>query len=210
MLNRIDKSKKTKTDIKNKYAVLALLIIVFTVIACSSSKSSDVSDKKDDAGKEQNVEKPVTTKKGFSDEDIEGVFKAKQQVGKFKQVRILSSSDDSKKIFKNASGEALAMYMGNSKKEGVMYVLASYPSKDEAKEEFRNFIDREKEKGAKMLLDVTEDSANKSINANYKKGKVSIISFCSWMSPAATMCHSMASPDPAATVNFHDAWFGGK
>ena len=210
MLNRIDQSRKTKTDIKNKYAVLAVLLIVFTVIACSSNKSSDVANKKDDASKEQNVKKTTTTKKGFSDEDIAGVFKAKKQVGKFKQVRILPSSDDSKKIFKNASGEALAMYMGNSKKEGVMYVLASYSSKDEAKDEFRNFIDREKEKGAKMLLDVTEDIVNESINANYKKGKISVISFCSWKVPNVTMCHSMASPDPQTAVNFHDSWFGGK
>ncbi|MGI8544434.1 MAG: hypothetical protein ACR2MD_13305 [Aridibacter sp.] len=175
-----------------------------------SSSSDDVVEKKS-ISKSRVINKNGTTKKrGFSNKDIEGVFKAKKQVGKFKQVGIVPSTDDSKKIFKNASGESMGMYMGNSKKEAVMYVLASYTSKEKAEEDFRDFIDREKQKGAKMILDVTVDSANKSINANYKKGVITVISFCSWKVSNVTMCHSMGSPDPATALDFHNSWFGIK
>ncbi len=201
-----------KTNFKNKYSFVALTLILLVVIGCSTGDANKVTETKvENTNAEQRVEKTKPAEKnGFSDEDLAGVFKAKKEVGKFKRVKVSFSSDPAKKLFKNSTGEALAMYMGKSKEEGVMYVLASYTSQEKAKEEFRNFIEREKESGAKMLVDVTEDPVNKSINANYKKGKVSIISFCSWQLPQVTMCHSMASPDNQTTVNFHDSWFSGK
>ena len=207
MLDKIDKSRRYKVRFQNKYSMFALLVILLVVIGCSSSDSADVTDEGNDTTIEQTGEKKAPAKKqGFNGNELAGVFAQKRQVGRFKQVKISRSDDDSQKIFKNSSGEALGMYMGKSKAEGVMYVLASYPSKEKAVEEFKNFIDREKDKGAKMLTDIKTDEL--SINANYKKGKVSIISFCNWKISNLTMCHSIASPAPKTTLDFYDAWFG--
>lgn len=145
----------------------------------------------------------------FSDEELAAVFLVKKQVGKFAYVSTLPAADTpDKKTFHNSGGEATAMYSGKGKNEDIIYSIASYSSSEKAQTEFKNFVEREKQKGARMIVEIMTDNRNKSINASYKMGVLTILTFCSWKVETAPMCHRIGSPQGASVVDFHNSWFG--
>ena len=154
--------------------------------------------------------KPNKTGISFGDKELEAVFMIKKQVGKFSYVSTLPAASSDKKNFQNSDGEASAMYEVKGKKEDIVYCIASYPSSEKAQTEFKNYIEREKEKGAKMITDTMIDDKGKSINASYQLGVLTVLTFCSWKLDTVTMCHRIGSPERAAVVDFHNSWFNVK
>jgi len=158
-----------------------------------------------------NGTKSDTTKTVFGDEELAAVFTIKKQVGKFTHLSTFpAASDPSKKTFQNSGGEASAMYGSKEKNSDVIYCIASYSSSELAQAEFKNFIEREKQNGAKMLADIIFDQKNKSINATYKIGVLTVLTFCSWKLDTVTMCHRIGSPQGAMVLDFHNSWFNIK
>ncbi|HRH43484.1 MAG TPA: hypothetical protein PKY82_17775 [Pyrinomonadaceae bacterium] len=154
------------------------------------------------------ADKPKTI---FGDEELAAVFMIKKQVGRFTHLSTFPAADSpDKKTFQNSGGEAKAMYGSKDKNADIIYCIASYSSSETAQAEFKNFIAREKQNGAKMIVDIMMDSQNKSINASYRIGVLTVLTFCSWKMETATMCHRIASPQGTSVVDFHNSWFNIK
>lgn len=145
----------------------------------------------------------------FGDEELEAVFSVKKQVGKFTHLLTMPRKPDTK-TFQDSGGEATAMYIGKNKGENIIYTIASYPSSEKAQSEFKNYIEQEKRKGGKMLAEVITDNQNKSINASYKTGALTILTFCSWKMDTVTLCHRIGAPEGATVIDFHNSWFNVK
>lgn len=151
------------------------------------------------------------TKTVFGDEELAAVFMIKKQVGKFTHLSTFPAADNpEKKIFQNSGGEAKAMYGSKDKNADIIYCIASYSSSETAQTEFKNFIEREKQNGAQMIVNIMTDSQNKSINASYRIGVLTVLTFCSWKMEAATLCHRIASQQGTSVVDFHNSWFNVK
>lgn len=147
----------------------------------------------------------------FGDEELAAVFSVKKQVGKFTHYTTLQPADSpEKKLFQNSGGEATAMYGVKGKNENVIYSIASYSSREKAQAEFKNYIDREKQKGAQMIAEIIMDQQNKSVNASYKLGATTVLTFCSWKLDNITLCHRIGSPQGATVINFYNSWFNIK
>ncbi len=158
-----------------------------------------------------NGTKSDTTKTIFGDEELAAVFTLKKQVGNFTHLSTFpAASDPSKKTFQNSGGEASAMYSSKDKNSDVVYCIASYSSSELAQEEFKEFIEREKQNGAKMLADIIFDQKNQSINATYKIGVLTVLTFCTWKLETVTLCHRIGVPQGTAVLNFHNSWFNIK
>ncbi len=145
----------------------------------------------------------------FGDEELAAVFSVKKQVGKFTHLLTMPRNAD-KKTFQSSGGEATAMYLGKDKGENIIYTIASYPSSEKAQTEFKNYIEQEKRKGGKMLAEIITDQQNKSINASYRTGALTILTFCSWKMDTITLCHRIGASEGATVVDFHNSWFNIK
>ena len=140
----------------------------------------------------------------ITDKTVKGVFETKNKVGKFELLKVLETRSTG--YFLGAEAEAGAIYIGRRKNEDVIIDMATYLSKEKAKNEFIEMVKTDKKQGAKMIGDILEEE--KTISAAFQSGKLYVLTFCKLKVESFTPCYRLSSFNRIALVEFHDSFFG--
>ena len=140
----------------------------------------------------------------ITNETIKGVFETKNKVGKFELLKVLETRSTG--YFLGADAEAGAIYSGRGKNEDVIIDMATYLSKEKAKNEFIEMVKTDKKQGAKMLGDILEEE--KTISTVFQSGKLYVLTFCKLKVDSFTPCYRLSSFNRVALIDFHDSFFG--
>ncbi|MGI8544433.1 MAG: hypothetical protein ACR2MD_13300 [Aridibacter sp.] len=190
MLKLIDRPKRM--DIKNKYAIFALILIVFAVIACSSSKSS----KTKSDGKFSDVKGKTT----FGKELIKQKISRNSKVGEFELIGI--NTEDSV-LFKNALETVTAVYKNETSGDSVVHSSSLYMNWEDAEEKALKILDNFKKVDKKLATRKSDGY----ISSIFKGKDRSFYMECK-KDGKLGLCQLISSDKPVALKDYTNTFFG--
>lgn len=194
MLKRIDRPKRMRMDIKNKYAIFALLLLVFAVIACSSSKSSKTTS--------DVISPDVKGKTTFGKTLIKELRGKDSKIGEFELTGI--NTEDSVSL-KNASETVTAVYKSKTSGDSVVHSYSLYTNWDDGEKEVSKLLDTFK-KVDKNIATRIQDGDITSIFRGGKRSFYLVYKKKSGNKPG--LCHLISSDKPVALKDYVNAFFG--